>query len=69
MQISTPALLRAGINPIEVLLWSRNKTLAEVEQALLMVRNKRQFDFTKDKGFVLKHKEQNITKEKCQSRK
>ena len=63
MQISTPALLRAGINPIEVLLWSRNKTLVEVEEALQAVRNQRQFDFTKDKGFVLKNKDQNTNEE------
>ena len=64
MQISAPAMLKAGVNPIEVLLWSRNKTLAEVEQALQMVRNQREFDFTKDKGFVLKNKQENITKER-----
>ena len=63
VQISTPALLRAGINPIEVLLWSRNKTLVEVEEALQAVRNQRQFDFTKDKGFVLKNKDQNTSEE------
>ena len=64
MQISAPAMLKAGVNPIEVLLWSRNKTLAEVEQALQMVRNQREFDFTKDKGFVLKNNQENITKER-----
>ena len=63
VQISTPALLRAGINPIEVLLWSRNKTLVEVEEALQAVRNQRQFDFTKDKGFVLKNKDRNTNEE------
>ena len=57
-------MLKAGVNPIEVLLWSRNKTLAEVEQALQMVRNQREFDFTKDKGFVLKNNQENITKER-----
>ena len=62
-------MMKAGVNPIEVLLWSRNKTLAQVEEALQMVRNKRQFDFTKDRGFVLKPKDQNIAKGKCQSRK
>ena len=65
IKISAPAMLKAGVNPIEVLLWSRNKTLAEVEQALRMVRNQREFDFTKDKGFSLKNNDENITKGKC----
>ena len=60
-------MLKAGVNPIEVLLWSRNKSLAEVEEALQMVRNQQEFDFTTDKGFVLKDNEENITKEKRQS--
>ena len=69
IKISAPAMLKAGVNPCEVLLWSRNKTLAEVEQALQMVRNQREFDFTKDKGFTLKNKDDNITSTegKCQS--
>ena len=64
IKISAPAMLKAGVNPIEVLLWSRNKTLAEVEQALRMVRNQREFDFTKDKGFSLKNNDENITEGK-----
>ena len=65
IKISAPSMFKAGVNPIEVLLWSRNKTLAEVEQALWMVKNKREFDFRKDRGFVLKKSDENITKEKC----
>ena len=65
IKISAPALFKAGVNPIEVLLWSRNKTLAEVEEALQVVKNKREFDFTRDRGFVLKRNDENITEEKC----
>ena len=69
VQISTPAMLKAGVNPIEVLLWSRNKSLAEVEQALQAVRGQREFDFTKDRGFVLKNNDETITEGEggCQS--
>ena len=30
-----------------------------------MVKNKREFDFTRDRGFVLKRSDENITEEKC----
>ena len=59
-------MLKAGVNPIEVLLWARNKTLAEVEEALQAVRSQREFDFSRDKGFVLKNNDESITKGKCQ---
>ena len=37
-------MFRAGINPIEVLLWSRTKTLEEVRVALERVRTHQEFN-------------------------
>ena len=45
-------MFKAGINPIEVLLWSRTKTLAQVILAVEMVQSQKQIDFTIDSGFL-----------------
>ena len=34
LQLSSQSIDRAGVNPIEVLLWSRGKTLKEVQERL-----------------------------------
>ena len=47
-------MFRAGINPIEVLLWSRRVSLAEVISALELVGSYEKLDFTLDSGFPMK---------------
>ena len=53
LKSAAPAMFKAGINPIEVLLWSRSKTLAQVILAVEMVRTKQQIDFTIESGFLM----------------
>ena len=44
-------MYKAGVNPIEVLLWSRKRKLREVIQAMKMIANNVEIDFT-DEDFV-----------------
>ena len=44
-------MYKAGVNPIEVLLWSRKRKLREVIQAMKMIANNVEIDFS-DEEFV-----------------
>ena len=44
-------MYKAGVNPIEVLLWSRKRKLREVIQAMKMIANNVEIDFS-DEDFV-----------------
>ena len=44
-------MYKAGVNPIEVLLWSRKRKLREVIQVMKMIANNVEIDFT-DEDFV-----------------
>ena len=51
LQAAVSTIYRAGINPIEVLLWSRGRRLKEVQDKLEEIKNKESKEETKSTTF------------------
>ena len=46
LEVNASMMYRAGVNPVQVLLWSRTRTLREVLTAMKMIASKIDIDFS-----------------------